>query len=62
MTSRKYILPIFLTALVIALAPALASAQNGCTDSPENPTAILALVGAAGAVVPRLRSYLRARR
>jgi len=31
------------------LVPALLYAQNGCTDSPECPTAILGVVGAAGA-------------
>jgi len=62
MIQRKYILPLILTALVIALSPALASAQNGCINSPENPTAILALVGTAGAAFPRLRSYLRSRK
>ena len=33
-------------------------AQTGCTDSPENPTVVLALVGGAGA----LFSAVRARR
>jgi XrtJ-associated TM-motif-TM protein len=33
-------------------------AQIGCTDSPENPTVILALVGSGGA----LYSTIRARR
>jgi len=30
-------------------------AQGGCVNSPENPTAVLLLVGAAGAVVARMR-------
>jgi XrtJ-associated TM-motif-TM protein len=39
------------------LIPVLAHAQNGCIDSPECPTAILGLVGAAGAALyARLRS------
>ncbi len=33
------------------LAPALLHAQGGCTDSPECPTAILGVVGAAGAAL-----------
>ena len=38
-----------LTVLVLALPVAL-HAQNGCVNSPENPTALLALTGvAAGA-------------
>lgn len=40
------------------LIPVLAHAQSGCTDSPECPTAILGLVGAAGAA---LYTRLRAR-
>lgn len=39
------------------LIPALAHAQGGCIDSPECPTAILGLVGVAGAAMyARLRS------
>jgi XrtJ-associated TM-motif-TM protein len=37
-------------------------AQNGCTDSPENPTAILALVGSAGAFFATARARIKARR
>ena len=47
----------FVAAMVLCLAvPAFA--QNGCINSPENPTALLALVGTAGGFV----SYARARR
>ena len=35
-------------------------AQTGCTNSPENPTVILAIVGGAGAFLSSLR--LRSRR
>jgi XrtJ-associated TM-motif-TM protein len=35
--------------LFLLLAALPVHAQTGCTDSPENPTALLALVGAAGA-------------
>ncbi|MDQ2925623.1 MAG: PExPT-CTERM protein [Acidobacteriota bacterium] len=39
------------------LISSLAYAQSGCTDSPECPTAVLGLVGAAGAALyARLRS------
>lgn len=34
-------------------------AQNGCVNSPENPTAILALVGSAGAFVASVRNRMR---
>jgi XrtJ-associated TM-motif-TM protein len=37
-------------------------AQTGCTDSPENPTVVLALVGGAGALFSTLRARLRSRR
>jgi XrtJ-associated TM-motif-TM protein len=53
-------------ALMVAIAviciPALAHAQTGCTDSPENPTVVLALVGSAGALFSTVRARLRARR
>ncbi|MDE1160318.1 MAG: PExPT-CTERM protein [Acidobacteriaceae bacterium] len=39
------------------LIPALAHAQGGCVNSPECPTAVLGLVGAAGAALyARFRS------
>jgi XrtJ-associated TM-motif-TM protein len=37
-------------------------AQSGCTDSPENPTLVLALVGSAGAMFSTMRARLRTRR
>jgi XrtJ-associated TM-motif-TM protein len=37
-------------------------AQDGCTDSPENPTVVLALVGSAGALFSMLRTRMKARR
>lgn len=54
---RKAMLVILGVAIVAAAARPLL-AQTGCTDSPENPTAVLALVGGAGA----LFSAIRARR
>jgi XrtJ-associated TM-motif-TM protein len=47
--------------LILAMALPL-HAQTGCTDSPENPTVVLALVGAAGALFSTVRSRLRAQR
>jgi XrtJ-associated TM-motif-TM protein len=35
---------------------------DGCTDSPENPTAVLALVGIAGALGAGLKNRLAGRR
>ena len=55
---------IFVTILVASLFALAAPlhAQTGCTDSPENPTAVLALVGGAGALFSTLRTRLKARR
>ena len=36
--------------------------QDGCVDSPENPTVILGVVGAAGAFFSTLRYRAKARR
>jgi XrtJ-associated TM-motif-TM protein len=48
--------------LAMVAVPVLAHAQSGCTDSPENPTAVLALVGSAGAFFASARRRLKARR
>ncbi|MEO6807375.1 MAG: PExPT-CTERM protein [Edaphobacter sp.] len=37
-------------------------AQSGCAQSPENPTAVLALVGSAGALFVSARARIKARR
>jgi XrtJ-associated TM-motif-TM protein len=47
-------------ALVLAVTVPL-HAQTGCTDSPENPTVVLALVGSAGALFSAGRARLRRR-
>ncbi len=39
-----------------AVLCATAQAQNGCVNSPENPTALLAVIGGAGAALSALRS------
>jgi XrtJ-associated TM-motif-TM protein len=36
--------------------------QDGCINSPENPTAILAVVGSAGAFFVSVRARIKARR
>ncbi len=46
--------------LLIAVTPAFA--QNGCVNSPENPTVILALVGSAGAFLASARSHFGRRK
>jgi XrtJ-associated TM-motif-TM protein len=48
-------------ALLFAIALPL-QAQDGCTDSPENPTAILAVVGSAGALFAAARARIKANR
>ena len=53
----RYVHTAIWAALLFAVV-APASAQNGCIHSPENPTALLAGVGAAGGFF----SYARARR
>jgi XrtJ-associated TM-motif-TM protein len=47
-------------AIVLAVTLPL-HAQTGCTDSPENPTVVLALVGGAGALYSAVRVKLRRR-
>lgn len=45
----------FLVALMFAIGLPL-HAQTGCTDSPENPTVVLAIVGGIGVLVSRIRA------
>jgi XrtJ-associated TM-motif-TM protein len=49
---------VFLGCAALMMVAMPLGAQTGCTDSPENPTAVLALVGGVGA----LWSAVRARR
>ena len=51
-----------LLAMAVLVMPVMAHAQTGCTDSPENPTAVLAIVGCAGAFFSTARARLKARR
>ena len=51
-----------LLAMALLAIPAMAHAQSGCTDSPENPTAVLALVGSAGAFFASARRRFKAGR
>ena len=37
-------------------------AQNGCVNSPENPTVVLGLVGSAGALLSTVRARRRSQR
>jgi XrtJ-associated TM-motif-TM protein len=55
-----YILPVAL--LVLASALRVQAQDGGCVDSPENPTAILALVGMAAFGINQLRHRLGGRK
>lgn len=58
---KKLLLLLVRSAPLLLIAVPL-HAQSGCTDSPENPTVILALVGSAGALVSTLRGRMKSRR
>jgi XrtJ-associated TM-motif-TM protein len=58
---QKVFLLVLVCAAMFATPHALYS-QGGCLDSPENPTAILALVGSAGGFFVLARARFRARR
>jgi XrtJ-associated TM-motif-TM protein len=50
-------------ALVSSVAlPLYGQGPDGCVNSPENPTAILAVVGSAGAFFVSVRARIKARR
>jgi XrtJ-associated TM-motif-TM protein len=53
---------VFLGCALLLMIAAPLRAQTGCTDSPENPTVVLALVGSAGALFSAVRARVRARR
>lgn len=60
--SQSRIVRLALLVMTVLAVPMVAHAQTGCTDSPENPTAVLALVGSAGAFFVSARRRLKARR
>ena len=54
---------IFIVGFILFLAASLPlRAQSGCADSPEAPTAILALAGSAGAFAVAARARFMARK
>ena len=57
---KKSLMFVVVAALVFVSVPLFA--QGGCTDSPENPTVVLALVGSAGAFLAAARARYKARR
>jgi XrtJ-associated TM-motif-TM protein len=59
-TMRLRTVIIFLFA--IAGSAVAAHAQTGCLDSPENPTAVLGLVGAAAGAIAYARAKISTRK
>jgi XrtJ-associated TM-motif-TM protein len=55
---RKIFLAVLGCAVMVLVAAPLYG-QTGCTDSPENPTVVLALVGGAGALFSAVRARVR---
>jgi XrtJ-associated TM-motif-TM protein len=47
--------------VALAVTATVAQAQTGCVNSPENPTALLALVGTGGFALTMLRDRWRGR-
>jgi XrtJ-associated TM-motif-TM protein len=58
---KKSAFLLLFSAFLFALALPL-HAQSGCVESPENPTAILAVVGSAGAFFVSARARIKGRR
>jgi XrtJ-associated TM-motif-TM protein len=61
LTVNKYRVICMCSVLLLACAKPLL-AQTGCVDSPENPTVLLGVAGAAGAFFSTVRYRARARR
>lgn len=50
---------VFAAFIVVVAVTTPLNAQNGCVNSPENPTALLAVVGSAGALIASARNRFR---
>jgi XrtJ-associated TM-motif-TM protein len=50
---------LFAAFVVVAAVATPLNAQNGCVNSPENPTALLAIAGSAGALIASVRNRFR---
>ena len=61
-TMKKSSLLLFGLVLFFSVALPLRADETGCVESPENPTAILAVVGSAGAFLASARVRIKARR
>ena len=53
---------IFLGLALLCTVTLPLQAQGGCVTSPENPTAVLAVVGSVGALFSTARARIKARR
>jgi len=60
--SQSRVVRMALLAMAVLAVPLVAHAQTGCTDSPEDPTVVLALVASAGALFSAMRATAKARR
>jgi XrtJ-associated TM-motif-TM protein len=58
MKGKHFILRASVLVGLAVLAPSVFAQTQGCADSPENPTAILGLLGIGAAGVPWLRGQL----
>ena len=59
---KPWLLLIGIVLLSSVALPLHALDGSGCVNSPENPTAILAVVGSAGAFLVSVRARIKARR
>lgn len=59
---KKHWFLIICIALLSSATRPLFGDAGGCVNSPENPTAILAVVGSAGAFFVSVRARIKARR
>jgi XrtJ-associated TM-motif-TM protein len=53
---------LFLLCLALVITAAPLHAQTGCASSPENPTAILAILGSASGIFVSARARIKARK
>jgi len=53
---------LLIAASVVMLTPRSAFGLGGCVDSPEDPTAVMAILGGLAATIPLVSSRLRSRK
>lgn len=57
--NKRSSITVFMSLCALLLAPGVFATQGLCVNSPENPTVVLGLVGAAAASYPLLRERAR---